>query len=296
MNNQSPKKIAVFLVLTFGLTSIFYYLIISSGTFPGSYAMGIMWCPGLAAIVTQLIMHRSLRGFGWKPGRGRYLLAAYIIPLLYVAVTYVLIWVTGLGRFAPDVLEKFISEANGPATTPFGVVGTYFVYMLTLGFVVNCIAALGEEIGWRGLLVPELAQRVSFTKTALISGGIWAIYHWPLILSGQYGGDGTPAWFAIICFTIMVIGISFPLAWLRMKSGSLWGAVILHAAHNLFIQAIFNQLTADTGPTRYAIDEFGFGMALISVVLAYLFWRKRHEVEAATEGQPITTPEYAMAK
>jgi membrane protease YdiL (CAAX protease family) len=216
---------------------------------------------------------------GWKPGKGRYLLVSYFLPLVYVFAAYLLVWLTGFGKFDPDALYKFVSEANGPSFTPFGIVGTYLAYMLSLGFILNCIAALGEEIGWRGLLVPELAKKTTFTSTALISGGIWASYHWPLILSGQYGGEGRQWWFALICFTIMIISNSFPYAWLRLKSGSMWGAVIMHAAHNLFIQAIFNQLTTDTGLTKYAIDEFGVSMALVSVGVAYLFWRKRHEVE-----------------
>ena len=283
MKTSFSKKVITFLGLTFALASVFYYLIISSGTFPATYALGIMWCPGLAAIATQLIFDHNLSGIGWKFGQGRYLLASYLLPLAYVAVTYLLIWLTGLGRFDPAALEKFISEANGPSSTPFGVVGTYFVYMLTLGFLVNCFAALGEEIGWRGLLVPELARTNSFTATALISGGIWSVYHWPLILSGQYSSEGTPAWFALVCFTVMVIGISFPFAWLRLKSKSLWGAVIMHAAHNLFIQAIFNQLTSDTGLTKYVADEFGLGLALIGLLLAFIFWRKHNKVDAASK-------------
>jgi membrane protease YdiL (CAAX protease family) len=296
MNNQSYKKIGVFLALTFTLSSIFYYLIITTKSFPSSFGLGIMWCPGLAAMITQFIFHRSLRGMGWKPGKGRYLLASYLLPLAYVFGAYAMVWLVGLGKFDPQALYKFVSEAHGPSSTPFGVVGTYFVIMLTFGFVVNCVAALGEEIGWRGLLVPELAKTTTFTKTALISGGIWAVWHWPVILSGEYNGEGTPVWFGLICFSVMIIGISFPFAWLRLKSGSLWGAVLMHAAHNLFIQAIFNQLTSDTGITEYVIDEFGIALALMAPVVAYLFWRKRNEVEAAIEVPPRNIPEFAPAE
>jgi CAAX protease family protein len=279
MNNHSYKKITVFIVLTFALSSIFYYLVISTHSFPTPYGLGIMWCPGLAAIITQLIFNRSLRGMGWKPGRGRYLLASYFLPLAYVFVVYMIIWIVGLGKFDPAALYQFVSEANGPSSTPFGIVGTYVVIMFSVGFIVNCFAALGEEIGWRGLLAPELAKTTSFARTALISGVIWAIWHWPLILSGEYNSTDTPVWFGLICFTIMVIGINFALTWLRLKSGSIWGPVVLHAAHNLFIQAFFNHLTSNTGITAYVIDEFGIGLALMAPVLAYLFWHKRKEVE-----------------
>jgi membrane protease YdiL (CAAX protease family) len=84
----------------------------------------------------------------------------------------------------------------------------------------------------------------------------------------------------------MVIGISFAFAWLRLKSGSLWTAVLLHASHNLFIQGIFTPLTQDSGPTMYWIDEFGIGLALGAVVVAYLFWRRRNELNAPGSDLP----------
>lgn len=73
----------------------------------------------------------------------------------------------------------------------------------------------------------------------------------------------------------MVMGTSFAYAWLRLKSGSLWPVVLLHASHNLFIQAIFTPLTGTTRLTPYVIGEFGLGLALVVLPVAYLFWRKR---------------------
>lgn len=49
---------------------------------------------------------------------------------------------------------------------PAVILTIYVLTSLTLGMVQNLISGLGEEIGWRGLLVPELARMTSFTKTA----------------------------------------------------------------------------------------------------------------------------------
>ena len=78
----------------------------------------------------------------------------------------------------------------------------------------------------------------------------------------------------------MIFGLSFALTWLRLKSGSLWTAVFLHASHNVFIQQFFTPFTYDTGNTAYFIDEFGIGLALVSLLIAYLFWKRRDELEA----------------
>ncbi|MBE0688464.1 MAG: CPBP family intramembrane metalloprotease, partial [Anaerolineaceae bacterium] len=84
-----------------------------------------------------------------------------------------------------------------------------------------------------------------------------------------------------VMFTIMVLGISFAFAWLRLKSGSLWTAAILHASHNLFIQAIFTPLTLQKKITPYIIDEFGVGLAIAGMLVALLFIRKNKQ-------QPLT--------
>ena len=138
--------------------------------------------------------------------------------------------------------------------------------------------ALGEEIGWRGFLVPELAKQMSFTKLSLLSGIIWALWHSPLLLFADYNA-GTNKWYALACFAVMVISISFVFAWLRLKSGSLWTAALLHASHNLFIQQVFDNLMRDTGKTLWYTSEFGAALAIVSIGFAIYFWMRRGEVE-----------------
>lgn len=277
MTSTSTKKILVFLFLTFALSSIFYYFIISSGTIQ-AYSFGLMWCPGVAALITQLIFQRNIRSLGWsiKP---KYLLVSYGLPLFYGLVVYGIVWLTGLGPFAPeDMAKQMAAQLHIQVRSPYVFVVVYGFVMATVGVVISCGSALGEEIGWRGLLVPELAKQFPFTATALVSGVIWAIWHYPTILFANYNNSGASTGFGLVCFTVLVMGISFAFAWLRLKSGSLWTAVLLHASHNLFIQAFFTPLTGKTSLTPYVIDEFGLGLALAALLVAYLFWRKRGEL------------------
>jgi membrane protease YdiL (CAAX protease family) len=278
MTLASTKKIWVFLFLTFALSSIFYYFIISSGSIQ-AYSLGLMWCPGIAALITQLIFQRNIRNLGWSIKPFRYLLVSYGLPLFYGLVVYGLVWLTGVGPFAPeDLAKKMAAQLQIQIQSPYAFVVVYGLIMATVGVVISGGSALGEEIGWRGLLVPELAKRFSFTATALVSGGIWAFWHYPAILFANYNNSDASTGFGLVCFTVLVIGISFAFAWLRLKSGSLWTAVLLHASHNLFIQALFTPLTGKTSLTPYVIDEFGLGLALAALLVAYLFWRKRGEL------------------
>jgi len=107
------------------------------------------------------------------------------------------------------------------------------------------------------------------------------------ILFADYHGR-TPARYSLMCFTAMTVGISFALAWLRLKSGSLWPAAIMHASHNLFIQGIFDPLTRNAGLTEYFTGEFGLALALAAMGVAMIFaqwWRsERRAVRAAIAG------------
>jgi membrane protease YdiL (CAAX protease family) len=125
--------------------------------------------------------------------------------------------------------------------------------------------------------VPALAERFSFTATAFISGCIWAVWHYPVLIFADYNA-GTPTWYGLTCFTVMVIAMSFIFAWMRLKSGSLWTGVLLHGSHNLFVQQFFDPITTDTGRTKYVIGEFGAGLAIVCIFFAVYFWMRRSEV------------------
>lgn len=280
MNSTSKanKKIITFLSLVLVLSSVVYYFIFQSGSLHasgGNLTLLLMWVPGVSGIITQLIFERSLRGMGWKLGKAKYLLLAYLLPLIYCLVVYGITWITGLGNVPNLEFLKEVSSTYGMTTTnPTLIILMYSAVAAIIGLFGSLISATGEEIGWRGVFVPELAKITTFPKVALISGAVWAVWHLPAIFFSDYNLPGVPTWYAASMFTIMVLGMSFAFAWLRLKSGSLWTAAILHASHNLFVQAIFTPLTQQNEVTPFIIDEFGVGLALAGVVVAWFFIRK----------------------
>ena len=255
------KEILTFLGLTFAASAVWYYVIISAGSLGaggGWYPIALMWCPGTAAMVTCLIFRRNLRGLGWGWGKSRYQATAYLLPIGYGLVAYGAVWLLGLGGFDESFTRSWLP-------------------WLLLGTLLNCFAALGEEIGWRGFLVPRLAVLTGFTNVSLISGFIWALWHMPLILFADYNA-GAPGWYSLLCFAVMVIASSFVYAWLRLKSGSVWTGMFLHASHNFWIQGFYDPLTIDRGFTNYLTGEFGAALAIVFVILGYWYWRRRNEL------------------
>jgi uncharacterized protein len=237
----------------------------------------LMWMPACAAFLTCSLHRIDLATLGWNWRPVRFEVLAYVLPLFYATPVYVACWILipqsfNFPTFAADTAVSYGFPAWPHAAT--FLLG--LPVLATFGIVRSLASALGEEIGWRGFLLPRLASKFGFSAGCLISGCIWAAWHYPLLLLADYN-SGTPKLFALICFTLMVICSAFQLGWLRLKSRSLWPCAMLHASHNLFIQAIFDRMTAPAGKALYITTEFGFGLVLTCAVIAFLLW-KRHDV------------------
>jgi membrane protease YdiL (CAAX protease family) len=251
------------------------------GAGEGLYAVGIMWCSGLAAMATLKLSGRKLSELGWRWPQTKYAFMSWVIPLIYATITYAIVWAGGMGGFPNREFMQHLVSTMGLHASPLVSTGLYILLTGSLGMIGSLSHALGEEIGWRGFLVPELYKKMSFTGTAVFSGVVWTIIHIPVLLWADYN-SGTPGWYGITCFSVLVMSISFIFAWMRLKSGSLWTGAILHASHNLYIQGIFTPLTRDTGKTAWFFDEFGAVLPIVTVAFAIYFWRRRHELETQT--------------
>lgn len=266
------RPVAAYLVGTFALTLLVVAAIAARGGLGAAgmtWALALMWSPGVVALAVHLHLRRSLRGLGWAPGPIRILLLALALPLAYAGGVYALVWASGMGGFeAGPALSAYRAKLGLDPTTP---AAPTLLLFLAWGLPPNALAALGEEIGWRGFLLPRLVARHGYRRGALASGVIWAVYHWPAILIAGYHAGSTPLPYALACFSIATVGWSFAYAWLRLRAGSLWPAVLLHASHNLLIQAVLDPMTQDRTWTRWVTTEFGAGLALSSLLLMVAF-------------------------
>lgn len=238
---------------------------------------------GLAAILTCLLTNRDLRSLGWSWARWKYEWLSYFLPLGYIAAAYGFIWTAGLGGWydLDFVLEQ--KEAYDLSTwSNTGIILLHFILSATVSFMLLLPGVLGEELGWRGLLVPELFKVTSFTGVALISGLIWAIWHWPLMLLGLYGNETTPLTYQFFFFTSGLISMSVIMAYIRLRAHSVWPAVIFHMSHNVFLQKFFGPMTLENSKSDWYVDEFGVVLPITVLFVALIFWRKgQREFDAA---------------
>src|SRR6185437_8399547 len=227
-------------------------------------AVGLEWCPGSAALLTCAILRIDVATLGWHWRPWRWQMLAYGTPLAICAVAYGVVWTTGLGGFPNTKTVADLRDSLGLVglTTP-EVILLWVALWLTEGSVRALASTLGEGIGWSGFLAPRLAARYGFTKAALILGAIWTSWHFPILLFADYFDNTSPAWFALPCFVIEVMGWSVILLWLRLRSGSLWTGALLNASVNVFNGLVFAPLTAPRGSiTAYTIDDSGFMLPL----------------------------------
>ncbi|TPG81275.1 CPBP family intramembrane metalloprotease [Brevibacillus laterosporus] len=262
--DKSRRKIFLFLTLIVLLGIFPYYKIISAGLKGnGLYVFLLMWVPAISAITVKLLFDKNVKDLGWKLGEGKYVVISYGIPLVSAILVYSIVWKTGIGGidFSKISIVNILSIA-------------------TIGVVASGVSAIGEEIGWRGFLVPELFKKFSYTKTAIITGVIWNIYHYPPLLFSDYN-NGISVLSSFIFFTISIFSITFIATWLRMKSGSMWTGIIIHASHNCFIQGLFDPITIDKQHTKLFTTEFGIGLATVYTIIAFYFWKRRDELSSA---------------
>lgn len=259
---KEKRVLALYLTIVFAISAPVEALWIYTGE--AGLAQLLMFVPLAAAFALKLIFYRrqSLLGLGF--GKPIYFLYATLIPLAYIGLSYLLYWLLGTGTFAGagvlvEAISSQINIKNLPVAMIVGIGAT---------ILVNIPFTLGEEVGWRGLMYPLMHKLWGRNKALIASGGIWALWHLPLLISGDYMA-GAPILYKAPMFIMQILALTVIASWLRAKSSSVWPAAIWHAAHNALDQSVFRSMTTAAN-SAYFISETGFITTLCAVACAVL--------------------------
>lgn len=274
MRSYSKKSVQVFFGVVVVLSALVEGGIIFMGDLQVLYLV-LMWLPALAALAAniirlkeagQRITPKTLVGWGnFHKCKVRYLLLACLLPLVYLLVPYLVYWATHPETFAyRGVALPVILKDCLPITV--------------LGVFLSLLTAIGEEIGWRGFMVPALYETVGLNWMLVISSLFWCGWHLPILAFGDYM-SGTPAWYKLPAFVLCIFPVGVMAGLLTVKSRSLWPAAFLHAAHNNYDQTVFGVITVGGADRMYFVSETGIVTILCAWILAagmYL-WVKKTE-------------------
>ena len=265
-NLTNTTKAFLFFAIAFGLTVTVSLLAPLLGE---STVFIHMFTPTLAAVIMMLVVTRD--GYskaGWaslglhRAGL-RWWLLALLGPLAVMSAVYGIVWNTGVAQAVFPDSSRLPEMASNVA----------------IGLGISCAVALGEEIGFRGYLLPRLTQ-LGTSQALLLSGLMHAIWHFPLmLLTPVYPILGS--WLIvgpIILLTLTTAGVFY--GYLQLTSKSVWPSTLAHGTINLSF-GLFAELTVTTSPLalEYLAGETGVltlvATALSAAVLLYSLRKRR---------------------
>ncbi len=246
------KKINIYIITTFLLTwSIFFALMLSGGLENPNARSLVIFCmmvPAISSILTSLLTKNKLKDIWIKPnlkGNIKYYIIGWILPFILVIIgllTYFLIFPShfdgSMNTYINTNINRMIEMGQTPPSMEevkplliFQLATTIFVAP-----IINFISCLGEELGWRGYLLPSLCEKYSYLKATIISSIIWGIWHAPIIAMGHNYGTGykTAPIGGIFAMIIFCIAIGSMLSYLTLKTKSCIPAIISHGMINGF--------------------------------------------------------------
>ena len=259
------KRLAVFLAVTFGLSwGIWIPAGIAFDTFRNGEASSVamialtalgMFFPLIGALVANracghdgridLCLHPRIGG------NIRFYLAAWFVPALVTLLGCVAFFAAKPDVFDP-AMTGYLTQIQNAAAASGGeaaagmpsqqelasiaplLVASTVLAALTIAPFINAIPAFGEEAGWRGMLFPTLCELMSTRVAAVASGAIWGLWHAPIIAMGHNYGMaylGFP-WTGIIVMTAACTAMGACMAYLRLRTQSVWPCALAHGAFN----------------------------------------------------------------
>uniref|UniRef100_A0A942SYL3 CPBP family intramembrane metalloprotease n=1 Tax=Neobacillus citreus TaxID=2833578 RepID=A0A942SYL3_9BACI len=148
---------------------------------------------------------------------------------------------------------------------PVRLVAIVQLLSIPIAALFNGVLAFGEEVGWRGWLLPRLRSRLGTWPALVLSGAIWGAWHSPLVLLGY--NFAQPNGFGVLLMVIACILIGTLFGWLRLRSRSLWPAVFAHGALNASAGTVVLVSAAGQSVDPILAGPLGVGTWIVAAVL-----------------------------
>lgn len=157
-----------------------------------------------------------------------------------------------------------------------------------IGLFITIMSCLGEEVGWRGYLLPGLLP-LGVWPAMLLTGCLHGLWHFPVILlTPYYHAAGSP-WIVLPEFLVVLTLAGVLYGYLRLSTNSLWPPILLHASVNLSL-AFFAERTVTDDPAQleyWAAESGVLTIVAMLLVVAWIGWRWRpEELQSGPDAAP----------
>ena len=160
------------------------------------------------------------------------------------------------------------------------------LFAIILAPFINVLFTLGEELGWRGFLLPRLLPLGQW-PAILISGAIWGFWHAPTTLLHGYNFPEHH----YLGILIMIVGCTLLgtlISWLYLNTRSPWVAALAHGAINATAGVAFFFLKPGFD-TALGGSPLGLaGWIPMALFIGWLVWSKRLPVSLPVSPMPET--------
>ena len=259
------------ILLTFGLATLFYFLEMDM------LSPFLMLIPLLTSFVIQkAVLKRPIfghSGLGFRLGEKRFLLLAPLFSFLFMVIVYGISFLLNPDLFSIDQANAVIRDLityNKNSSLLMNILIAALLQLL-LAPLLNILIFIGEEVGWRGFLYPNLVS--IYGKKGLIYGGVvWGVWHAPMIYfyDLNFGKNHHLGLIFMILFCVLA-GII--LQYIYEKSKSIYSVALMHGMLNISGTFIF--FFSVTEEHRYFMDG-GTGIVglLILLPIAVICYRR----------------------
>ncbi len=286
---MNRKAIAVYLSIAFSLAWILFCLPLFIKEAPSLHGIRAlswslaMWAPGVAALVcNRFVLKQPIHSLNLHHlGKRKLLLYAWLIPPLLSSVTGILTWAFGLGQFDnqfSQIREAMQNTPGGASISPGLVVLFQILTSLTLAPLINTLFAIGEELGWRGFLLPQFLP-LGQGKAIWLSGMIWGIWHAPAILQGL--NYPSQPYFGVVFMIVFCVLFGTFLSWLYLSSHSPWLPALAHGSLNA-TAGISLLFLKNVNITYAGTIASLIGWLPLGLFVGWLYWSKRLPVQNNT--------------
>lgn len=255
MNNYIRKYPATtFYITTFLLSGIM--ILLNIFVFPGTQKFALtlpQLAPAIIAIIFILLtkgqdgLNKLFKHFYVSRENYKWIILSILVPIVAVSASYIVYSIVYDGSVKLPVVDKL---------------SVYLYYLVGI-----IIGSIGEEVGWRGFMLPHLQSKYKPLVSSLILGFFWGVWH----INVEFGLLG------YLLNVIIVMELSILFTWLYNKTkGNLFIAVVFHTVINIMTRVL---LLSRLGVSMFIIEIAVFGICCILVlyfsfnfIKPFVFW------------------------